>query len=240
MDIHDTIAARISAHSSTDPTLQTFILATGDIVSDGNLDWMWDRQLFSPEYINIRQVFANMAFIPIMGNHDGNGILFQKYFPYPYVRQSYWSFDYGPAHIAMLDQYSPYRSGSDQYNWLKNDLETSDKTWKFIVLHQPGWSASENTMITQRDIVPLAEEYGVALVFGGHNHYYARAEVNGVTHLTVGGGGAPLYSPNPNAENVLVSRSVHSFAEIQIHGQQLDCTVIDLDGNIIDSFSIRK
>ena len=209
-------------------------------MSEGDLDWMWDRQLFDPKFKNIREVFANLSYLPVMGNHEGTGTLFQQYFPMPFVAQRYWSFDYGPAHIVMLDQYSPYKKGTDQYNWLKTDLSLSKKTWKFILLHEPGWSASDNNMTVQRDILPLVEQYGVSIIFGGHNHYYARSEVDGVIHLTVGGGGAPLYAPNPNALHVVTASRVHSFVEIEIQGNTLTGTAYDLDGNIIDQFSINK
>ena len=123
-EIHDSIDGQIIAAYTDDPAFQTFILSPGDIVSEGDLDWMWDRQLFDPKFKNIREVFANLSYLPVMGNHEGSGTLFQQYFPMPFVAQRYWSFDYGPAHIVMLDQYSPYKTGTDQYNWLKNDLSS--------------------------------------------------------------------------------------------------------------------
>lgn len=239
-EIHDSIDGLVKAAYLSDPAFQTFILSPGDIVSEGDLDWMWDRQLFDPKFMNIREVFANLSYLPVMGNHEGSGTLFQQYYPMPFVAQRYWSFDYGPAHIVMLDQYSPYKEGTDQYNWLKTDLSISNKTWKFILLHEPGWSASDNNMTVQRDILPLVEQYGVSIIFGGHNHYYARSDVDGVTHLTVGGGGAPLYAPNPNALNVVTTNRVHSFIEIVIHGNVLTGIAYDLDGKIIDQFSISK
>lgn len=238
--IHDQIAGRIASIFSLFPAFQSFILDTGDLVSDGNLDWMWNSQLFDPKYRNIRKVFASVAFIPVMGNHEGNGSLFVKYFPIPFVGQRYWSFDYGPSHIILLDQFTPYEEGTEQYIWLKNDLASSGKTWKFIVMHIPGWSASENNIAVQRSIVALSEQYGVSIIFAGNNHYYARAEVNGVTHITAGGGGAPLYVPNPHAPNIITASRTHSYIEISIHEGNLDGTAYDVDGNVIDQFSISK
>ena len=113
----------------------------------------------------------------------------QKYWPYPYVDNFYWSFDYGPSHIVVVDQYAPYTSNSPQYKWLENDLSGTDKQWIFIVFHEPSWSAGnhENNNEVQTYIQPLCEQYGVDIVFAGHNHYYARAEVNRVQHVTTGG-----------------------------------------------------
>ena len=38
-----------------------------------------------------------------MGNHEGPATLFVKYFPYPFVGGRYWSFDYGPIHVTVVD-----------------------------------------------------------------------------------------------------------------------------------------
>ncbi|MBK9777871.1 MAG: hypothetical protein IPP62_16200 [bacterium] len=54
-----------------------------------------------------------------MGNHEGLGILFQKYLPYPFVNGRYWSYDYGPAHFTVVDQYVNYAPASVQYEWIR-------------------------------------------------------------------------------------------------------------------------
>ena len=123
----------------------------------------------------------------VRGNHEGSGGLFLKYFPYLYEPGGfYWSFDYGPAHIAVIDQYIDYSPGSTQYTWLENDLTSSTKKWKFLVFHEPGWSAGghNNNTAVQNYIQPLAVETGVDIIFTGHNHYYARATVDGIQHIT--------------------------------------------------------
>jgi hypothetical protein len=76
-EIHDSIDGMVKAAYTSDPAFQTFILSPGDIVSEGDLDWMWDRQLFDPKFMNIREVFANLSYLPVMGNHEGSGTLFQ-------------------------------------------------------------------------------------------------------------------------------------------------------------------
>ena len=78
--------------------------------------------MFSPSLANIRTELANLSYLPVMGNHEGSGSLFLRYFPQPYVAAGYWSFDYGPVHVVMMDQYVSYGSGSAEYNWVKSDL----------------------------------------------------------------------------------------------------------------------
>ncbi len=243
ISVNDAIASQIMQAYAADPGFQTFNLAVGDLVSSGDLESAWADEFFNPHYLHLRTVLSNLAFLPVMGNHEGSGALFVRYFPMPFVAGRYWSFDYGPAHIVMLDQYRPYAVGSAQYAWLKEALAASSKKWKFLVLHEPGWSAGgghANNTTVQDDIQPLAEQYGVSIIFGGHNHYYARAVVNGIQHLTVGGGGAPLYTPNPSAVNEVAARSAYSFAEIVISGDVLTGTAVAADGTDIETFTLTR
>ena len=241
--IQDQIDGQINATYAADPAFQTFILNVGDLVSNGDSESLWTTQFFDQNFKNIRTTLANIPFLPVMGNHENSGVLFKKYFPMPFVAGRYWSFDYGPAHVVMLDQYIAYDVGSVQYTWLNNDLAASTKTWKFILLHEPGWSAAGghlNDPTVQTAIQPLAEKYGVSIIFGGHNHYYARAVVNGIQHLTVGGGGAPLYSPVPGQPYVVKTSKSYSFVKIAIDGNTLTGTALQSDGTPIETFTITR
>ncbi len=167
--------------------------------------------------------------------------MFDKYFPYPYVSNFYWSFDYGPAHFAVLDQYVSYTPGSAQYIWLENDLANTSKEWKFLVFHEPGWSAlggHANNTTVQTYIQPLCLTYGVDVIFAGHNHYYARCEVDGIQHITTGGGGAPLATPDQNAPNLVYAESCYQYCEISIQADQLNFACKRRDGTVADSFTI--
>jgi hypothetical protein len=240
---HNAIAGQIISTYTADPGFQTLILSVGDLVTDGSLEANWTNDLFNPKFTNVQTALANISFLSVMGNHEGNGALFKKYLPMPFVAGRYWSFDYGPAHFVMLDQYIAYGAGSDQYVWLKNDLAASTKSWKFIVLHEPGWSAGgghDNNPTVQNDIQPLAVQYGVSIVFGGHLHYYARAVVNGITHLTVGGGGAGLYTPDPGMPYIVTTSQSHSFVKISINGNLLAGTAVNSDGSIIETFELTR
>jgi hypothetical protein len=240
---NDGIAGQIIAAYTADPAFQTFNLAVGDLVSDGYLESAWTDEFFNPHYPRLRAALASLSFLSVMGNHEGDGVLFSRYFPMPFVAGRYWSFDYGPAHVVMLDQYVPYEAGTTEYAWLAQDLAASQKPWKFIVLHEPGWSAGgghPNNTTVQTAIQPLAEQYGVSIVFGGHNHYYARAVVNGIQHLTVGGGGAPLHMPDLGMAQVVAARSAYSFAKIMISGNVLTGTIVQLNGATIETFTVTR
>lgn len=238
---HDTVCAGMIDAYVTDPAYQTLSLHVGDwINSDTESDWT--SQFFGRSRLNTLQFQSEVAINGCRGNHEGTGNVYAKYWPYPYVNSFYWSFDYGPVHVAVVDQYVNYGPSSAQYSWLEDDLANSTKTWKFILLHEPGYSAGghdDNTNV-QNYIQPLCEQYGVQMVIAGHNHYYARCDRNGVKHITTGGGGAPLYAPNPNySQYVEATAQVNHFCQIDIiDNTELDFYAVEPDGTVFDSFTL--
>lgn len=240
--VHNQIAGQMLHSIDVDPERQTLVVSVGDIVTNGDDEAAWDNEYFPAVYTNIRRMGSMLPFQACMGNHEDSGILFLKYFPYPVVAGRYWSFDYGPAHFTVVDQYVNYAPGSAQYEWIRNDLMTADKPWRFVVLHEPGWSAGgshPNNVAVQDWLQPLFAQYGVSIVFGGHNHYYARAVVDGVQHITTGGGGAPLYTPVPGSENVVVTAKSYQYCRITIDGTRLGFASVN-GTTVLDTLTIDK
>jgi len=236
--IQDSIDADILAGVQANPAAQSFVLFSGDIMSVADEASLQSNQ-FDAEYPSIREMMRTLPMINAMGNHDGTK-LFTKYFPYSIKGHFYWSFDYGPVHVALVDQYADVSDGSPQWQWLKEDLTASTKPWKFILLHEPGWSAGThpNNEVVQKIIQPIAVQAGVSVIFAGHNHYYARAEVNGVVHITTGGGGAPLYTPIPGSADVKTVNKAFHYLKVSIVGNTLTATAYTPDDRAIDEFTV--
>ena len=321
-EIHNRVAEGIVSTYTVNKDFQTLIISSGDLVKFGAEESEWDEQFFDPAQKMIQKMLANLPFQSCVGNHelyykgykkiDYSLRLFKKYFPYPYVKHAYWSFDYGPVHFVMVDQYyyqeilkrlkeiktilevsardtrklgksvrelekkdgkraAKYREKADmalaktenvrkdmtklekqfqktfniQLSWLKKDLASSKKVWKFLVYHEPGWSAGgsyahPNNTVVQRYLQPLMERYNVSMAFAGHNHYYARALVKGVHHITTGGGGAPLYNPDRNSPNVVTSSKANHFCKVEIEDNILRFSAVKPDGTVINTFTINK
>jgi hypothetical protein len=97
--------------------------------------------------------------------------------------EKYYSYNNGDVHFIVLDSYGSYNvSGSAMYNWLQNDLINNTRTWTVVYFHHPPYtkgshnSDTETELIDMRsNIIPLLEQYGVDLVFGGHSHSYERS-----------------------------------------------------------------
>lgn len=239
---HSVVAQAMIDTYLADPEYWTVALHAGDLVGDGDLETHWDQQFFDPQYTGIQAFLRTVPLQAAIGNHEASGVLFQKYFPYPHVADRYWSFDYGPCHVTVVDQYVSYAPGSSQLAWIEGDLASTTKPWKFIVLHEPGWSsggAHGNEIPVQDYIQPLCELYEVAIVFGGHNHYYARASVSGIEHITTGGGGAPLRPADTGFPFVVTTASEFHFCKVDIDGTQLSCEVVTPEGTVIDSFGLE-
>jgi predicted phosphodiesterase len=206
---------------AADPAYQSLNLQAGDWVSS-DAESSWTAQWFNTNP-QTQLLLSEQPINGVKGNHEdssGYSTFFPKYYPFPYpylankagsttaFNNLYWSFDYGPVHFTVVDQYSGYAVGSPQYTWLENDLKTTSKPWKILVYHEPAWTAGTHTnnTTTQAVIDPLVKKYKVDLVYSGHNHNYARCQVDNyaqagtdtivpqVPYITNGGGGAGLYA----------------------------------------------
>jgi len=241
---------------------QRLVIHNGDWVSsDGESNWT--NEWFVPTAKDIIKFMANTPINGCEGNHDTDGsypngysIYWPKYWPYPYTAQTtyssghnnnYWSFDYGPVHITILDEYSSFASGSAQYNWLVSDLATTNQPWKILVYHEPAYSAgSDSDNTTVRSLESLVTQYNVDLIYSGHSHNYARTgaynltQANGdpialnVPHFTSGGGGAPLYQPDMtntgSYPHVIIAWPAFEFMTFDVEGKILTMTAYQVNG----------
>ncbi|SFJ57873.1 S-layer homology domain-containing protein [Paenibacillus sp. UNC496MF] len=242
-DYQEKVADLARKAYAADPSYQTILLNSGDIASSDS-ESNWTAQYFVPESA-YPQLHALQTEVPMMGargNHEGVGSVYEKYFPYPYVNDFYWSFDYGPVHISVLDEYADFKPDSPQYNWLINDLATTTKPWKIVMGHQPAWGAGthENNTDLQKYIHPILKQFGVPLYLNGHNHNYARAEVDGIEYLTSGGGGAPSYDVDPTWPNIVKADKSYFLTEFDVNGDTMNVTSRRIDGTDIETITVHN
>ncbi|NBD23035.1 S-layer homology domain-containing protein [Paenibacillus glycinis] len=238
------VAALAREAYNADPSYQTLLLNSGDIASSDS-ESNWTAQYFMNDKTAYPALSALQAEVPMMGargNHEGVGSVYEKYFPYPYVNDFYWSFDYGPVHISVMDEYADFKPGSAQYNWLINDLSTTTKPWKIVMGHQPAWGAGthENNTDLQKYIHPILQQFGVPLYLNGHNHNYARAEVDGIEYLTSGGGGAPTYQVDPTWPNIVKADASYFLTEFDVKGDTMKVTSRRIDGTDIETITVKN
>ncbi len=204
-------------HNTADPPL---ILTVGDNAYQNGTQSDWDNNAL-PAY---RNVMRRAAFVPVLGNHDLNSVGASNWASSVEIRmfrlprnggagnqERWFSFDHGDAHFVALDSNDP--NNAAQRAWLENDLATTTRRWKFVFFHHPPYSCASGLFSfgSYEDIranwSPLFEEYGVDVVFDGHDHIWERSSYmdeysdtfgapgpdgKGTYYIMTGGGGATL------------------------------------------------
>ncbi|MBO9626069.1 MAG: Ig-like domain-containing protein [Microbacterium sp.] len=180
-----------------------FLLVTGDLVDNGDLEEQWQWMLNSAE-----EQFADVPYVPVLGGHEveDSGTLpnnnFFNHFNEPKDAAgtgahegSVYSFEYGDALFMQFN--SQYEGGLDengdtawvdqqftnQLDWLRRTVAQTDRRWKFVSLHKGPYSAGENVCNWESDrvafyekyLVPVFQETGVDVVLEAHDHMYMRS-----------------------------------------------------------------
>lgn len=118
----------------------------------------------------------------VIGNHDDDtaGLLHQYMFHFGLLKD-YYSFDHENMHFIVMSTESNYTVGSEQYNFVKDDLSkvAADPNidWIVVSFHRLAYTSPGPHLpnVDLRDIYhPLFDAYDVDLVLQGHNHNYQR------------------------------------------------------------------
>jgi predicted phosphodiesterase len=130
---------------------------------------------------------TNNKFKIAFGEHDvsrGNQT-YAQYIKHFNLTKPYYSFDYGNIHFLAMatakNKIIPYNLTSEQYQFIKKDLEDVDKNQKikWIIVYSFRSFYSSNTTHPGLDELqdayhPLFDKHNVDVVFQGHNHNYQR------------------------------------------------------------------
>ncbi|MCU0308533.1 MAG: metallophosphoesterase [Thermoleophilia bacterium] len=165
------------------------------------------------------------------GNHDLGGDATATALGSP---RRWYQFARGPLRVVVLDANRP--DDPAQRAFLERALVTAREPVRVVAFHQPAYTAGFHAPgeVQQRRWVPLFRRHGVALVLQGHNHAYERMVVGGVTYITTGGGGAPIYPcvrPTPGLRRCL---ALHHFLTVRADPAGLDVRVIGRDGTQLE------
>lgn len=233
-EVHSRVSKKIAKHKPD------IVVYTGDLCYSGKY-FEWKQEFFTEE---LQSLISRAPFYNSLGNHEAGTDLVKVFLEAPKSASNnefYYSFDYGNVHFLILNTETDVTPGSAQWKFAEEDLSQTTKKWKVVVFHIPAYSAGghgENKKM-QEFTKRIFEKYGVDLVLNGHNHFYQRSKVNGVYHLVLGGGGAPLYTPK---EAPYVEKSVkdYHYGIMDVSKDAIKLTIYDLRDKIIDQFEIKK
>ncbi len=201
------------------------MVSPGDVLPAADTRWTID-QVLGEDYL----------WFPMPGNHDFGTSDYTFLRDYNYdpngsaepnivnwgpesCPHTTYSFDYQNAHFVALNVYctddSPWGiDGSitdTVYQWLKTDLESTDKELIFIFGHEPAFpQPDEKTGITRHyyeslDEYPqardrfwqLLKDEGVTAYFCGHTHNYSAVRIDGVWQIESGQAMGTRAAPSP-------------------------------------------
>lgn len=193
---------------AADPPVE-LVIFSGDLILGG--DWemtipeqlqLW-RRMVQPWYD------AGIAVYPVPGNHDLEtpltyALFWQGTFPElpdngpPGDEKMTFSFDAGPCHFAAVNTDRPLNPHWVDLDWLADDLASSDTLFKFVIGHEPAYSAGWHVNSSldyhpaMRDAFwQILVDNDVQAYFCGHEHIYDHWIKDGVHQIISGGAGAP-------------------------------------------------
>ncbi len=227
-----------------------FIVHTGDMIY---------RKVLRPEDFDT-QIFGvygplmrRMVLWPTLGNHDrerDDGAIWRDVFftpaNNPEGAKDYYSFDYGNAHVAVIDSNASTGRKSPQYRFLDRDLGASTAPWKFVVFHHTIYSSGKHggSARVRRNLTPLFDKHGVVAVLMGHDHSYERtkplrdgrvvAAGQGTTYVTTGGGGKSI-RPVGVGDFTAYSESAFHFTRVSVEREQVRLEMVRSDGVVRDT-----
>ncbi len=223
------------------------MLHLGDLVQSGLYLDNWFT--FLADYKDMLGTIPTMA---IYGNHENDSYL-NKFFRFPSngsadsSNHGHWySFNYNNVHIIAIDPYRDYEAGSEQYNWLINDLTTIPDSIEhvFVMIHEPPFTSGTNhgpNAEIREKLVPVFKEYSVDMVFSGHEHIYERSVVDGIPYLISGGAGSPLYFVASGINKYSIkAESVYHYCRVFIDGKNYSVQMVRRNGTIGDEFEVIK
>ncbi len=230
---------------SWDPDIFIYL---GDVYEKGSMaefhNWYGDDSRY----------FGRMRDItnPTIGNHEHDTGNTDGYFDYWDNVPHFYSFDATGWHIISLDSNSYFNQttpGTDQYDWLVQDLSENTLPCSLAYFHHPRFSiGSHGNDPSLQDIWFLLAQNDVTMVVNGHEHNYQRwspldgsgnPATEGMTRFIVGGGGKNITSFTSSdirlATGFDTSPDGFGALRLELNDAGAAFQYVNVDGNVLDS-----
>lgn len=240
-EIHRAIVKGVLSHQ---PAL---VLQTGDLVHHGDSEDEW--KIFDQITKDMRQ---QNPYYPARGNHDVGGKklgFYEQRVTQPILsgNKLYYSFEKANVHFISIDTEQDLGPNSDQHKWLVSDLEKARAKGMFIIpfFHKAIFSAGhhaydKDVLDLKPNLLPLLQQYGVVLVFQGHDHVYYRTIRDGITYVVTGGGGAPFH--HDDHPQLMIPGDIHEevnhFCIADVYPDHVTVTAYRQNSTQLDRFKV--
>jgi len=215
------------------------------IIHQGDIPYAWSEEKWDQWGKLIEPIASSLPYMTVPGNHESNYDFtsYRNRFSNMTSMNSrspqgniYYSFDYRTVHFIGLSSEHDFSVGSQQYQWLLNDLQSVDRRKTPFVItfsHRPQYSSNMNhgsALDFRQAIEPVLVKYKVDLSLFGHVHAYERScpivgagkcGDNGVTNLCVGTAGFELNRDwEEKPEWSMYRETSHGVAKIKVNGSK--------------------
>jgi hypothetical protein len=169
-----------ACNSNTENTVKNIVTKKGQLVlALGDLSYQRDPDC----WFNIISPIDNITTI-VRGDHD-NDRRMNAYMQHFNMTKEFYSFNRAGVHFLVMSTESPYEINSEQYRFVKADLENastdSKVQWIIVAYHQPAYTSPTSCggcspRVMLREVYhPMFDMYGVDLVLQAHDHNYERS-----------------------------------------------------------------
>jgi 3',5'-cyclic AMP phosphodiesterase CpdA len=183
---------------------------------------------------------AGVPFYAAIGNHDSSATLF--YSGFNMGGRRYYTYARKQVRFFVLDTNLLERT---QLGWFADRLAEATEPWKIAYFHHPLYSdgnrhgSNEELRVL---IEPLLLQYGVSVVFAGHDHVYGRTlPQKGIVHFLQGASGK-LRKGGVRRSPMTAATFAddRSFTLVEIAGHEMRFQTISRMGRVVDSGVIRR
>jgi hypothetical protein len=214
----------------------TFAIMLGDNIYGAERPQDFARKFERPYKVLLD---AGVEFNAALGNHDDQNQRFYK--PYHLDGKRYRTFKKGNVRFFVLD--SNYMD-PEQVAWLRTELQRSGSDWKIAYFHHPLYTTARRgpEVELRRVLEPIFVEYGVDVVFSGHEHVYERLNPQkGISYFT--SGAAAKLRRGDTRKTPLTAKTFdtdRSFMLVEVAGNELHYECISRRGSTVDRGVIIK
>jgi hypothetical protein len=190
---------------------------------------------------------ASNRFWPCLGNHDwysAEGAQpYVDYFPSLPGNRRYYDVVIGPLHFFSIDSDRHEPDGIDEHSvqasWLRDALARSTSCFDIVFFHHPPIGSGPAQFIEPEMRWPF-KEWGAELVLMGHQHQYERMNVDGLTWVVDGLGGALnrfMFEGNQPGSQARYNDDFGALF-VEVYGGRMRFEFQSTTGQLIDRFDL--
>jgi 3',5'-cyclic AMP phosphodiesterase CpdA len=249
--------SRVIREAYSDAPRARFIIHAGDLVNVANRDAEWGEWFGAGGWVN-----GMIPSIPSPGNHEyarretGPRELSRHWRPQfalpengpEGLEETVYFLDYQGVRIVSLNSNERL---SDQAAWLERVLQDNPNTWTVATFHHPIYSSARGRDNKELRALwePVFRRYRVDLVLQGHDHTYARSNMQvGVNKLEPESGtvyvvsvsGPKMYNLDREPWMSRAAEDTQLYQLIHVNGDRLRYEARTAIGEVYDAFELRK